>query len=306
MKIQGLVVLGPTGVGKSEVGLFLAKHLDGEIINFDSLQFYKELNIGTAKPTEKEKKEVPHHLYDVLDLEEEFNAARFVDLADKIIAEILTRGKLPILVGGTGLYLRALEYGLFSVEIPEDIRKEVQKKAEQNLEELYEELKKVDPEYAHKISRRDKVRITRAMEVFYTTGKPFSSFHKENPFFHKKRYNFLKIGLLLPRKELYQRINQRVLKMIEAGWIEEVKRLLERGFGPYLKVFRAIGYGYLIKYLEGEINLDEAITLIQRDTRRYAKRQITWFKKEPDVVWFSPEEKEKILNWVKERLSWKA
>ena len=186
MKPQGLVILGPTGVGKSEVALFLAKHLEGEIINFDSLQFYKDLNIGTAKPTEQEKKEVPHHLYDILNLEEEFNAAKFVELADQTIAEVLGRNKLPILVGGTGLYLRALEYGLFPLEIPEEIRAKVMKRAEKDLEGLYQELKNLDPEYADKISCRDKVRITRAMEVIYTTGKPFSFFHKEHPFFKKK------------------------------------------------------------------------------------------------------------------------
>ncbi len=297
-----IAVVGPTGVGKSEVALFLAENLKGEIINFDSIQFYKDLNIGTAKPGEEERKKVPHHLYDLLDLNEEFNAAKFVNIADSLIEKILEREKIPILVGGTGLYLRALEYGLFPIEIPTEIRNKIRMEAEKNLETLYEELKKLDPEYAKKISPRDKVRITRALEVIYTSGKPFSEFHKENPFFKKKRYNLIKIGLNLPRKKLYEKINERVIKMISQGWIEEVKNLLNKGFSPNIKPFKAIGYKYILLHLESKISLEKAIELIQRDTRRYAKRQLTWFKKEPDIYWFSPEDKEGILKFLKEKL----
>ncbi|PMP97245.1 MAG: tRNA (adenosine(37)-N6)-dimethylallyltransferase MiaA [Thermodesulfobacterium geofontis] len=298
-----IAIVGPTGVGKSEVAIFLGERLKGEIINFDSLQFYKELNIGTAKPEEEERKRVPHHLYDLLELDEEFNAAKFVELADNLIKEIWERGKIPILVGGTGLYLRALEYGLFPIKIPKELREKIRKSAERDLTGLYEELKKLDPEYAQKISPRDKVRITRALEVIYTSGKPFSEFHKKNPFSGKKRYDIIKIGLNLPRNELYQKINFRVLKMIEKGWIEEVKKLLEKGYSPDLKPFKAIGYKYIIEYLQGKIPLKRAIELIQRDTRRYAKRQLTWFKKEPDIYWFSPEEKENILDFLKNKLA---
>jgi len=298
-----VAIVGPTGVGKSELAVFLGEKLNGEIINFDSIQFYKELNIGTAKPSEEERKRVPHHLYDLLSLDEEFNAAKFVEIADKLIKEIWERGKVPILVGGTGLYLRALEYGLFPIEIPKDIREKIRAEAEKDLPSLYEKLKNLDPEYAKKISPRDKVRITRALEVIYVSGKPFSEFHKENPFFGEKRYNIIKIGLNLPRKELYQKINLRVLKMIESGWIDEVKTLLEKGYSPELKPFKAIGYKYIIKYLEGKLSLEATIKLIQRDTRRYAKRQLTWFKKEPDIHWFRPEEKEKILKFLKDKLS---
>ncbi len=300
-----LAIVGPTGVGKSDLGVYLAERLSGEIINFDSIQFYKELNIGTAKPDEEERKKVPHHLYDLLELDQEFNAAEFIKIADKVIKEIWKRKKLPILVGGTGLYLRALEYGLFPLEIPKEIREKIRKRAEENLETLYEELKKLDPEYAKKISPRDKVRITRALEVIYTTSKPFSAFHKENPFFKNKRYNILKIGLNLPRKKLYEKINQRVIKMIEKGWIEEVKNLLNKGYSPDLRPFKAIGYKYIIQYIKGNLSLEKAIYLIQRDTRHYAKRQLTWFKKEKDIHWFNPEQKEEILefvkNWLKEK-----
>jgi tRNA dimethylallyltransferase len=298
-----IAIVGPTGVGKSELAVFLGEKLNGEIVNFDSLQFYKELNIGTAKPGEEERKRVPHHLYDLLELDEEFNAAKFVEIADNLIKEIWERGKIPILVGGTGLYLRAFEYGLFSIEVPKEIRGTLRKRADQDLSSLYEELKRLDPEYAQKISPKDKVRITRALEVIYASGKPISYFHKENPFFEKKRYNLIKIGLILPRKELYEKINLRVIKMIEKGWIEEVKNLLEKGYSPKLKPFKAIGYKYIIQYLQGKISLEKAIELIQRDTRRYAKRQLTWFKKEPDIYWFNPDEKERILNFLKEKLA---
>lgn len=298
-----IAIVGPTGVGKSELAIFLGEKLSGEIINFDSLQFYKELNIGTAKPGEEERKRIPHHLYDLLELNEEFNAAKFVEIADNLIKEIWERGKIPILVGGTGLYLRAFEYGLFPIEVPKEIRENLRKRVDQDLSSLYEELKRLDPEYAQKISPKDKVRITRALEVIYTTGKPISYFHKENPFFVKKRYNIIKIGLNLPRKELYKKINLRVIKMIEKGWIEEVKNLLEKGYSIELKPFKAIGYKYIIYYLQGRLSLEKAIELIQRDTRRYAKRQLTWFKKEPDVYWFSSDEKEKILNFLKEKLA---
>ncbi len=297
-----LAILGPTGVGKSELAVFLAERLRGEVINFDSLQFYRDLNIGTAKPSEEERKGIPHHLFDILAPDEEFNAAKFVELADRVIREIRERNHLPILVGGTGLYLRAFEYGLFPVEVPEEIRKRVRTRAEENLTELYRELQELDPEYAQKIGPKDRVRITRALEVIYATSKPFSHFHREHPFFQKKRYNILKIGLVLPREELYQRINQRVLKMIEAGWVEEVRSLMKKGYGEETKAFKAIGYKHILKYLKGELSLDEAIRLIQRDTRRYAKRQLTWFKKEPEVHWFSPYDKEKILSFVKKHL----
>jgi tRNA dimethylallyltransferase len=294
-----LAIVGPTASGKSELAIFLAENLGGEIINFDSIQFYKKLNIGTAKPSPEEMKKVPHHLYDLLELEEEFNAGKFVEIADKVIEEVSSRKRLPILAGGTGLYLRALEYGLFSVEVPEEIRNSLRKEAEKNLKKLYEKLKELDPEYAKKISPKDKVRITRALEVIYATSKPFSEFHKENPFFKRKRYDILKIGLKLERKELYRKINQRVLKMIEAGWVKEVEELLKQGYSPGLKPFKAIGYRYITAYLQKKLPLEKAIKLIQRDTRRYAKRQLTWFKKEKDVHWFSPEEKEKILSFVK-------
>ncbi len=297
-----VAVVGPTGVGKTEVGIYLAEHLEGEIVNFDSVQVYRYLDIGTAKPTPEERKRAVHHLVDFLEPDEEFNAARFVELADQIIQEIHARGKQPILVGGTGLYLKALLHGLFEVGEVSQIREKLKKRwAQEGLASLYEELKRLDPETAQKLSPTDWVRILRALEVYYATGKPFSELAKRHSF-AERRYPCLKIGLTLPREELYQRLDKRVDQMLEAGLLEEVKKLLQMGFSPELKPLRAIGYRHLIAYLRGEMDLEEAVRQMKRDTRRYAKRQLTWFRADPEVIWFRPEEKEKILALAKQFL----
>ncbi len=294
-----LAIVGPTGTGKSELAIYLAKKFSGEIINCDAFQVYKYLDIGTAKPSLEERKKVPHHLFDVFEPCEESNAAQFSKLAEKVIEEVLNRKNLPILVGGTGLYLRFIEYGFFELKIPETLKREVREKVKKNPEEAYRELEKLDPEYAKKIGPKDWVRIGRALEVIYATGKPFSYFHKIYSFEKNPRYSILKIGLILPRKVLYERINQRVYQMISQGWIREVKELIEK-YPIDCPAFKAIGYRYLALYLKGKLSLEDAIYLIQRDTRRYAKRQITWFKKEKGIHWFHPEEREKIEKLVQE------
>lgn len=302
-EIPLIAVVGPTGVGKTEVAVFLAEKLKGEVINFDSVQVYKHLNIGAAKPSPEELARAPHHLLGILELDEEFNAARFVELADRVIADLAKRGKQPILAGGTGLYLRALLHGLFEVGEVGAIREKLRERLEkEGLASLYEELKRVDPFYAQKISPRDRVRILRALEVYYATGKTFSSLAKEHAF-ARKRYPCLKIGLTLPRKELYQRLNARVDKMLEAGLLEEVKEILAKGYSPALKPLRSIGYRHMIAYLEGALSFEEAVRLMKRDTRHYAKRQLSWFRKEKDIYWFHPEEKEKILKLAQEYLN---
>lgn len=298
MRPKVLAICGPTGVGKTKVSIEIAKEFSGEIINFDSQQFYRELTIGTGKPGPSEQEGIPHHLFDVATLEEEMTAGKFVELADPLIREISERGNLPILVGGTGLYLRALEYGLFKVEIDKSLREELKEKAKENLGRLYEELARLDPEYARKIHPHDRVRILRALEVIYSTGKPFSAFHRESPFFKNKRYPLLKLGLNLPRKELYAKINARVESMLDAGWLEEVKTLRDKYGKEIFTKIKAIGYKTLLKVLEGELSLDEAKRIIQRDTRRYAKRQLTWFRRDPDLEWFHPEELHKIFARV--------
>ncbi len=291
-----IAIVGPTGVGKTEVACFLAEKLDGEVVNFDSIQVYKHLQIGAAKPSPEELSRAPHHLLGILELEEEFNAAKFVEVADKAIADIYKRGKQPLLAGGTGLYLKALLHGLFEVGDVSEVRQKLKKRFEkEGLFPLYRELEKIDPESAQKISPQDRVRILRALEVYFSTGKTFSELAKEHAF-RKRRYPYLKIGLFLPREELYQRLNARVEKMLQAGFLEEVKSLLAKGYSPELKPLRSIGYRHMISYLRGEIPFAEAVRLMKRDTRRYAKRQLSWFRKDPEVKWFKPHEKEKILE----------
>ncbi|MFN3567790.1 MAG: tRNA (adenosine(37)-N6)-dimethylallyltransferase MiaA, partial [Caldimicrobium sp.] len=218
------------------------------------------------------------------------------------IEGIWHRGNLPILVGGTGLYLRVFEYGLFEVEIKQGLREELRKRAERNLEDLYEELKELDPLYATRIHPHDKVRILRALEVIYSTGEPFSKLQEKTPFFGNKRYSLLKIGLYLPKEELYAKIEKRVIKMVEKGWLKEVEDL-KKIFGS--KIFakiKAIGYRELLDVLEGKINLEEAIKKIQKKSKEYAKRQLTWFKKEKDILWFQPMELERIKVAVRDFL----
>ncbi len=305
-----IAICGPTGAGKTKISIEVAKAFKGEIINFDSQQIYKELIIGTAKPSPEESENIPHHLFDEISIFEEMSAGRFIELADRYVKEISERGRLPILVGGTGLYLRAFEYGLFKVSSNPQIRKALKEKASKEPASLYEELKKLDPEYASKIHPHDLVRIIRALEVIYTTGKAFSEFQRETPFFQKKRYPLLKIGIFLPRRELYAKINERVIRMIEAGWLEEVKTLYEKHGERVFEKIKAIGYKELYRVLKGELSLEEAIKSIQKETRHYAKRQFTWFKKEKDIEWFKPGEIPLILkrveSFLKEDVPWRA
>lgn len=301
-KLKIIAICGPTGVGKTQVSLKLAEKFRGEIINFDSQQIYKELTKGTAKPLVEERMGIPHHLFDEISIFDEFNAARYVELADQKVLEITKRGNLPILVGGTGLYLRAFEYGLFKVEVNPALREELKKRAEEDLNSLYEELKERDPNYAKKIHPKDRIRIIRALEVIYSTGKPFSEMQSLTPFFQKKRYPILKIGLFLPREELYDRINSRVIRMINSNWLKEVAELKNNyGEGVFSRI-KAIGYRELLLVLEGKLTLDEAIEEIQKKTRHYAKRQLTWFKRERDIKWFTPKDMDLIEREVEKFL----
>ncbi len=294
-----VAIVGPTGVGKTEIGIFVAESVGGEIINFDSVQVYKYLDIGTAKPTPEERRRVPHHLIDFLDLDQHFDAASFVKFADRAIAEIASRGKRPILVGGTGLYLKALIHGLFEVGDVSEIRKILKARLEkEGLKGLYKELERIDPETAARLSERDWVRILRALEIYYVTGKTFSQLAREHAF-SKRRYPCLKIGLFIERKVLYQMLDDRVDKMLRAGLLKEVKELLNKGFDPTSKPLRSIGYRHLISYLRGEVDLCEAVRLMKRDTRRYAKRQLTWFRADTEIKWFKPFKKKEILKEVK-------
>jgi len=299
-KPKVIVISGPTASGKTELSIELAKIFKGEIINADSMQVYRGMDIGTAKPTAEQRKKVPHHLIDVVNPDEEFNAAIYRKMALPLIYKLSQEGKICFVVGGTGLYIRALLGGLFYVpETDPELRKSLRKEAEEEgLNVLYERLMKCDPEYAKKIHPRDRVRIIRALEVYLLSGKKMSELIKEHGF-RENRLDALKIFLDIPRKELYERINRRCIRMIGSGLIEETRRLLMQGYSPDLKPMQSIGYRHVVNYIKGIWDLDETIRKMQRDTRRYAKRQITWFRREPDMLWISPSKK----DFIKEKIS---
>lgn len=287
-----LIICGPTASGKSDLALRLAHELDAEIVNADSMQVYRGLDIGTAKPTLEQRAEIPHHLIDVVAPDESFSAADFAGAADAAIREITARGKRVIVAGGTGLYIRALLKGL--VDSPGgggEIRAALQEEAAQigNLAML-EKLRKVDPELAAGLHPNNLVRIIRALEVLQLTGIPLSRYQKEHAF-SERRYDSLQIGIQIERAELYRRIDKRVDRMLSDGLLEEVSGLLAAGFERELKSMRSIGYKESAAYLQGELSLEETATLIKRDTRHYAKRQLTWFKADPDILWFEYPEK---------------
>ncbi len=297
-----IIITGPTASGKTKIAIELALYFNGEIINADSMQVYKEMNIGTAKPTIEQKKMVPHHLIDVVYPDEEFNAAKYENITLPIIYELNSKEKIPFIVGGTGLYIRALLKGLFHVP-PVDIklREKLRKKAEkEGLEILYNKLKKYDPEYAYKIHPHDKIRIIRAIEIYYLSGKKPSELIKEHTLSLKEeRFQAITFFLDLKRDQLYNQINYRCLRMLETGLIEETRRLLLKGYSPELKPMQSIGYKHIVKYIKRDWNLETALRVMQRDTRRYAKRQITWFRKERGIVWISPDN----ITLIKDKIS---
>jgi len=286
-----IIVSGPTCVGKTEVAIALTERLGGEIISADAMQVYRYMDIGTAKPNKEQMARVPHHLIDVLDPDEPFSAASFRTMAGSIIADLHEKGKAVFVVGGTGLYIKALTQGLF--EIPgQDSAIRERLKAEANtsgLEAIYGRLKRADPEGAAKIHPKDTYRVIRALEIFELTGKPISEHHMTHEF-SDKPYRVLKIGLFMDRQILYHRINERVEQMLSQGFLDEVKGLLERGYGPGLKSMQSIGYRHVLAFLLENVDWDETVRLFKRDTRRYAKRQFTWFRADPEIQWRQPEE----------------
>jgi len=301
-----VVILGPTCTGKSALGIEIAKKFDGEIINCDSMQVYKGFDIGTDKVPPSLRKEVRHHLLDILDHTQQFTAADFARLAKKAIDDIISRRKLPIIVGGTGLYIRALLNGIFpGPGRDEKLRAKLKKEArEKGISYLREKLEEIDPVYARIIGENDEMRIIRALEVYYLTGKPISE-HFKNTRSELNDFHKIKIGLILERKELYRRINERVERMFASGMVEEVKELLKKGVSPDSPPFRALGYKYALKVAQGKMSEKKAILLTQRDTRRYAKRQIIWFRKEKDINWFFSYERDKIFSFLEKELKWK-
>jgi tRNA dimethylallyltransferase len=293
-----LVILGPTASGKSKLGMELAERFRAEIVSADSLQLYRHLDIGTAKPSPGERVSVPHHLIDVIDPDEEFNAGKFRAEARKVIEGLHASGKRIILVGGTYLYIKVLLSGLIE-DLPADsrIRSELKKlRSESGTGFVYERLKSLDPEAAARIHPNDYVRAERALEVYYVTGERMSHLQSLHDF-GEREYEYLKVGISVEREELRHRIDLRVDKMIGDGLVEEVKKLRLMGYGPHLKPMQSIGYKEINRYLDGEFGLEEAVGLIKRDTKRFAKRQMTWLRRDKEINWFElPGDYEKVLS----------
>lgn len=295
-----VVIAGPTASGKSSLALRLALEINAEIINADSQQVYRGLDIGTAKPSQADLNTIPHHLVDIAPPEYNFSAADFVAAADEAISDIIARGKKVIVVGGTGLYIRALLHGL--VDSPTGggkIRNILQSELlEKGALAMYQELCQVDPDAARQIHPNNSVRVVRALEVYRQTGTPFSCYQQEHGF-RESRYNPLLIGLSIERELLYERIGERVDCMMEMGLVDEVRGLLAAGVTPDAKGMQAIGYKEIVAYLAGDMTVEESVRLIKRNTRHYAKRQLTWFKSDPTIVWLDyPEKYATILAHV--------
>ncbi len=297
-----LIIVGPTAIGKTEISLELAHKHNIEIVSVDSMQVYRYMDIGTAKASAEERDEVVHHLIDIVDPNEDYDASLFVRDALNAISTIHAKGKLPLVTGGTGLYLRALLEGIFpGVPGNEQIRQDLRLRLERDgAEKLHEELLSVDIISASRIHPNDTHRLVRALEIYYATDKPWS----EHIQLHKaqekqvKFENSLSICLTTDRKVLYDRINIRSALMVERGLEEEVKHLFEMGYGSNLKSFGAIGYRHMVQYLKKNWDYDEMLKLLARDTRRYAKRQYTWFSRTPDIQWMEVNDKKKILEEV--------
>lgn len=281
-----ILLVGPTGVGKSAAALVLAEAVRGEIINGDSMQVYRGFDIGTDKPSAADRRRVPHHLLDILDASAQFTAADFVAGAFAAATGILNRGGVPCVVGGTGLYVKALIDGLFPGPGRNPaLRAALEDEARTSgPEALHGRLSAVDPAYAAKIGPRDRVRIIRAIEVFAATGEPLSA-HFPRTESRMREFEILKLGLELERKELYRRIEARADRMFARGLVEEVRSLLAAGVDERAAPFKAIGYRRVLAHLKGEIPLEEAIALTKADTRHYAKRQMTWFRKMEGFRW---------------------
>jgi tRNA dimethylallyltransferase len=304
-----IVLCGPTAVGKTDLSLQIAEKFSCEILSVDSMQVYRHMDIGTAKPSREERGHIPHHLIDIVDPDEHYTLGRFVKDADEAIQNIYRHNKIPLLAGGTGLYFKGLFQGVFAEndllaeqvedkenQKTESTRNELRKRhQEEGNEALHRELTDIDPKSAERIHPNDTQRLLRGLEVFYITGRPWSQ-HLANQSRNSVRYQSLKIGLSRPRPELYERIDQRVRLMVKQGLLDEVKKLLAMGYSRKLKAMQAIGYRHMINFLEGGWSWDQTLALLARDTRHYAKRQFTWFNSDPEISWYDVQQKSKILQ----------
>ncbi len=299
MKTKLVIILGPTAVGKSELAMELAALLSGEIVSADSLQVYRYLDIGTGKPSPEDQQRIPHHLIDILDPDEAFNVALFRTLAAQRIEQIHQRGRAILVCGGTGLYIKALTQGLFEGPAQDaSIRRVLQQRIEQEgLAALYDQLVEIDPNVISTIDANDRQRTIRALEVYQLTGRPLSQWQKDHAF-QQQPYDVLKIGLNRERGELYERINRRCEQMIEDGLLDEVRGLVAKGFRLALKSLRSVGYRQIGQVLSGVQELPEGIEEMKQETRKLAKRQLTWFRADREVCWFEPQSKDAIVEKI--------
>lgn len=288
-KDKTVFLVGPTGVGKTEASLWLAKRIDAEIVSADSMLVYRGMDIGTAKPTSEERESVSHHLIDILEPTESFSVGTYRQLAKDAIADIHGRGKMVLVCGGTGLYVRALVDGLFEGPAADwPLREELEAEAERSgPESLHARLMEVDPETAGKLSPKDVRRVIRALEVHSAAHRPISELQSQ--WKHRGGAPIM-LGLTMNRSLLYQRIEERVDRMFEGGLVEETERLLEAGLRTNRTAMQAIGYKEVVAYLDGECSREEAKTLLKRNSRRYAKRQLTWFRKDDRIRWYNFED----------------
>ena len=284
-----VVLIGPTAIGKTTLALELADRFCCEIVSVDSMQVYRYMDIGTAKPSQEEQKRVVHHLIDIVDPDIQFDAAQFVKHTLSAINKIVSKGKIPLLTGGTGLYLKALVNGIFDHELATDetIRANLiqQLESDGNLK-MFEQLRKVDPETASRIHPNDYQRLLRALEIYQISGRPWSEHLQDQPTPPVQFKKILQLGLTCDRQLLYERIEERSKHMMQAGLIQEVEGLREMGYKSELSSMQSIGYRHVNNYIDGVWDMDETIRLLMRDTRRYAKRQMTWFGNTPALQWF--------------------
>ena len=296
-KLRIIVICGPTAVGKTAAGIEVASAVGGEIIGADSMQVYRHMDIGTAKPSAAEQAAVRHHLIDIVDPDAPFDAATYAALGRQSAAEVSRRGRTPVVVGGTGLYIKALLSGLFRSDARDPaVRSRLRAEAESlGPAALHARLGQRDPQTAARLHPNDAVRVLRALEVFEVTGRPLSELQQEHRFADTP-FRALTIGLSMEREALYRRIDRRVEAMVAAGLEEEVRRLLAKGYGPELRPMQSIGYSHMAAFIAGSLSREECLRTLQRDTRRFAKRQWTWFRAYPDIVWMPPDQTREIIK----------
>jgi len=310
-----IVLCGPTAVGKTDLSLLIAETFSCEIVGVDSMQVYRHMDIGTAKPTQVERARINHYLIDIVDPDDNYTLGRFVKDAQEAIRKINSHNNIPLLVGGTGLYLKGLLQGLFAEDDlaaeadnyegksrTESVRDDLRKRLlETGNETLHRELAEVDPDSAERIHPNDTQRLLRGLEIFYTTGIPWSR-HLTDQRKNTTQYQTLKIGLTRPRQELYEHINKRVCLMAEQGLLDEVKMLLAMGYAKELKSMQSIGYRHMINFLDNKWTWEQTLELLARDTRHYAKRQFTWFNNDKEISWYDVRQQDTILKEIKKFL----